>query len=55
MAIDSGYWETNNSDDMNTDDIALLLVKLYADYQCHYGENDDYAKAVAVSVRMLTD
>lgn len=55
MAIDSGYFETENND-MSTDDVATLLVKLYADYRYHYGsENDDYARAVAIAVRMLTD
>ena len=43
-------------DQMATDDVAMLLVKLYADYQHYYGSgNDDYAKAVAIAIRMLTD
>lgn len=55
MEIDSGYWGTGNSD-MTTDDVAGLLVKLYADYQHYYGsENDNYARAVAIAIRMLTD
>lgn len=53
MALDSGYWEC---DDMSSDKVATLLVKLYADYQHYCGcENDDYAEAVAIAVRMLTD
>lgn len=55
MAIDSGYWEGADNN-MTTDDVATLLVKLYADYQHYYdGENNDYAKAVAIAIRMLTD
>lgn len=55
MAIDSGYWEGADSD-MNADEVAALLIKLYADYQHYYGsENDGYAKAVGIAIRMLTD
>lgn len=54
MALDSGYWESEDNY-MNTDDVAALLVKLYADYRYYAGESDDYAKAVAIAVRMLTD
>ena len=55
MAMDSGYWEGANSD-MSTDEVAALPIKLYADYQHYYGsENDDYAKAVGIAIRMLTD
>ena len=54
MALDSGYW--NASDDMTTDDVAGLLVKLYADYRYYSGSDDDnYAKAVGIAIRMLTD
>ena len=54
MAIDSGYW--NTGDDMTTDDVAGLLVKLYADYQHYSGtDDDDYARAVAIAIRMLHD
>lgn len=54
MAIDSGYWNTGES--MCTDDVAGLLVKIYADYQHYYGsDNDDYARAVAITIRTLTD
>lgn len=55
MAIDSGYWERADND-MNADEVAALLIKLYADYQHYYGcENDDYAKAVGIAIRMLTN
>lgn len=54
MALDSGYWENDN--DMTAENAACLLVKLYADYQHYYGsENDDYARAVAIAIRMLSD
>ena len=54
MAMDSGYW--NTGDNMTTDDVAGLLVKLYAYYQHYCGtEDDDYARAVAIAIRMLTD
>ena len=53
MALDSGYW--NTGDDMTTDDVAGLLVKLYADYKSYSGENDDYARAVGIAIRMLSD
>ena len=53
MALDSGYLEGAN--DMTTDDIAMLLVKLYSDYKSYSGENDDYARAVGIAIRMLTD
>ena len=54
MALDSGYWETGDRD-MSTDDVAALLVKLYADYRYFNTENEDYAIAVAIAVRMLSD
>lgn len=55
MALDNGYW-IKEDDYMTTDEIATLLVKLYADYQ-HYsgGGDEDYAKAVGIAIRMLTD
>lgn len=43
---------------METDEIAIALVKLYAEYMHCVNDgvhNDDYAEAVAVAVRMLTD
>ena len=59
MALDSGYFETGDND-MTTDDIATLLVKLYAEYKANNGgyDNDvdnDYAKAVGIAIRMLAD
>lgn len=43
-------------DDITTDDIASLLVKLYAECRYHNGcDCDNYAKAVGVAIRMLTD
>ena len=54
MALDSGYW--NTGENMTAEDVAGLLVKLYADYQHYYGsENDDYARAVAIAIRMLSE
>lgn len=43
-------------DQMESDEVAALLVKLYADYK-HYTccDNDDYAKAVGIAIRMLSD
>jgi hypothetical protein len=40
---------------MSTDDVATLLVKLYADYRYYASENEEYARAIAIAVRMLTD
>ena len=54
MALDSGYFESEDNY-MSTDDVAALLVKLNADYRYYAGEYDDYAKAVAIAVRLLTD
>lgn len=54
VALDSGYW--NTGENMTAEDVAGLLVKLYADYQHYYGsENDDYARAVAIAIRMLSE
>ena len=54
MALDSGYFETNNN--TNMDDVAASLVNLYADYtHLNCNTNDEYAKAVAIAIRMLTD
>ncbi len=46
--------------DMTTDDVAALLVKLYGEYinKCGgfgVGENNNYARAVGIAIRMLTD
>ena len=54
MALDSGYFESEDNY-MSTDEVATLLVKLYADYRYFNTENEDYAKAVALAVRMLID
>jgi hypothetical protein len=45
---------------LTTDEIAALLVKLYADYKCaseNYTDEttEKYAKAVGIAIRMLTD
>lgn len=50
----------NTDDYMTTDEVATLLVKLYADYKCAIGNYTDenseqYAKAVGIAIRMLTD
>lgn len=38
------------------DGVAASLVNLYADYASFNGNtNDEYAKAVAIAIRMLTD
>ena len=37
------------------DRVATLLVKLYASYAMKEGQNDDYAMAVGIAVRMLSD
>ncbi len=55
MAIDSGYFG-DNFENMSTDDVATLLVKLYADYRYYTGSSDDnYARAVGIAIRMLSD
>lgn len=50
----------NNDNYMTTDEIAALLVELFADYKCARGDwSDDksekYARAVGIAIRMLTD
>jgi hypothetical protein len=50
----------NDKDYMSTDDVAALLVGLYADYKCASGnwtddKSERYAKAVGIAIRMLTD
>ena len=51
--------ETNfvrSPDDMSANEAATLLVKLYGDYQQYSGGyNDDYAAAVGIAIRMLSD
>ena len=55
MALDSGYFETRDGE-LSTNDVATLLVNLYADYaQLNGNTNDDYAKAVGIAIRMLSD
>jgi hypothetical protein len=55
MALDSGYWEGAN-ENMTTDEVATLLVRLYADYKHYSGcDDNDYATAVGIAIRMLTD
>jgi hypothetical protein len=64
MAVDSGYFETDNDMNMSTDDVAALLVELYGEYREEtsngFGEEKKerskmYAKAVGIAIRMLTD
>ena len=47
--------------ELSSDDVADLLVRLYAEY-CMYADNiyendiyKDYSRAVAIAIRMLTD
>ena len=47
--------EENKNEFINSDDVAMLLVQLYADYKHYYGKSDNYAKAVAIAIRMLVD
>lgn len=55
MAIDSGYFETNEKV-MNNDEVAALLVKLYSEYRANTGYHDDYyAIAVGTTIRLLHD
>ena len=56
MAIDSGYFENFNTDNISDmDDVAALLVKLYADCVSMAGgvHKDNYATAVGIAIRML--
>lgn len=47
--------EENKSEYMSSDDVAMLLVQLYADYKHYYGSDNEYAKAVGIAIRMLVD
>lgn len=47
--------EENKNEHMSPNEIATLLVSLYADYKNYYGISDNYAKAVAIAIRMLVD
>lgn len=45
-----------NPDEMSPNEAAALLVKLYAEYKHHTCcDNDDYAIAVGIAIRMLSD
>lgn len=59
MTEDTNEYFVGKSD-MTTDDIAALLVKLYGEYVNKCGgfgvsENDNFARAVGMAIRMLTD
>lgn len=47
--------------EMSSDKVAELLVQLYADYKIYsselnyHSENPNYAMAVAIAIRMLSD
>ena len=41
--------------EMTMDEVAALLVKLYASYKDYNGQSDDYAMAVGIAIRMLSD
>jgi hypothetical protein len=54
--METRVYETNDYMDMN--DVAAKLVKLYADYMHNNTEgfhDDDYARAVGIAIRMLSD
>lgn len=40
-------------EDISMDEVATLLVELYADYQHYCGDNEKYAKAVAIAIRTM--
>ena len=40
---------------MTMDEVAALLVKLYASYKDYNGQSDDYAMAVGIAIRMLKE
>ena len=49
-----------DDDYMSTDEVAALLVNLFADYKCANGswsddKSEKYARAVGIAIRMLTD
>ena len=59
MAVDKEHFKIGN-EYMTTDDVAALLVKLYGEYINKCGgfgesENNNYARAVGIAIRMLTD
>lgn len=44
------------ADNISINKVAALLVKLYAEYMRYSGcDNDEYAIAVGIAVRMLSD
>ena len=48
--------EENKNEFMTSDEVAKLLVKLYADYNHYSGhDNDKYAEAIGIAIRMLSD
>lgn len=45
-----------DADNMGVNEAATLLVKLYSEYKHLTGnDNDDFAIAVAIAIRMLSD
>lgn len=59
MVINNEQFEGINCD-LTTDEVAALLVKLYGEYIHNCGgfgetQNNHYAKAVGIAIRMLTD
>ena len=45
-----------SADNMGPNEVAALLVKLYGEYKDAYNEdNDNYAIAVGIAIRMLSD
>ena len=50
--------ESNTNERLTADEVAILLVDLYASYKCAIGNFTDertesYAKAVGIAIRML--
>lgn len=53
-------YENENHNYMSANNIAKLLVKLYGKYMSNKGkfedgDSDEYAEAVGIAIRMLTD
>ena len=42
-----------NFEDMSMDEVATLLVELYADYRHYCGDDEKYAEAVAIAIRTM--
>lgn len=54
--MDEYFKKDKDNSNNGMDDVAASLVNLYADYASLNGNtNDEYAKAVAIAIRMLTD